>query len=983
MEQLADQVDNSSSVVSFISLPSDQQLSIVHSLGLQERLALRTTCTCLHSLTSDPGVFGALAASLWRTCQHAKCPPPCASTATATYGDVSIVPACLAATLADACARVPRMWPSTLSRMCLATLGHGDAVLLAARHLPVVDFANVADGGPEVRLTAQGAVAAFDMHNTPLLAAAISDRPFPHMKEGSAPGVFSPRAPLPFATPAPALGVAGHARSWALRLTAYFEATLCAPPPAEGSLCIGLVDDNAVASTDRLAREATGAEQIDSAAATALRARRGGLFLEIGSVLIEGDEDDESSSRVRLKWWDGGGQRRRTLALPRVVAGDRIGVCINYVAATASWTHNGKLLPDSEISIALSCQWHAAICASGTTSVRVNFGTQLSNDSQSDVHCFAFDVLQLESSLWHDLHGKAALRELYKRNVAPSKSFLSAFASTHEGGSGRSMLTPAGWPWSPGPSWAYTVESYLDPWLHRHRRPVALQLERRQLDRQPADLQIRPRQPPQHAPSDEAVRPPPPASADAWVRLSANAPLAEVVSLDPCTEGHVIEKTLRMLLRIARVSQTHAAALLLLRLSLPTLLTASPPQLARVATEAQLPLGARTRLAHGVEAIQRSVQAAISCKQSAEHSAGLPAVGPQLLSSGGHSLTAWCELCMLLQLGRLPLSLVGTLLDAGASARSMCAATPETLRAITRRARLSSTHTQRFVESVRDHLLLLSTLDTAKEEEEAAEAKLDDGAYAEDATALEAAQAQPPSRLTILLAAVLPPDAVTPCALRLLAHGVTVSEALAHVWPRGASVPSQSGLASLLVRTGLAVGHVQGLVAHMRMSPPPRLPPPLTPAPPARLQAPSQIPLSLALPARPGFVEFRVIVSDPQSIGPKTFLVVHSDAMDWGRRGWTATLRPRDEARATAGEACCFIGAWGAHAPDFTRAAVAPGMREVVLALSGEDDGYNGWGRALHKEAGQPNEHVEVNGGQTTTVHFHLTIGPPVVLRRV
>ena len=105
--------------------------------------------------------------------------------------------------------------------------------------------------------------------------------------------------------------------------------------------------------------------------------------------------------------------------------------------------------------------------------------------------------------------------------------------------------------------------------------------------------------------------------------------------------------------------------------------------------------------------------------------------------------------------------------------------------------------------------------------------------------------------------------------------------------------------------------------------------------------------------------------------------------MDWGRRGWTATLRPRDEARATAGEACCFIGAWGAHAPDFTRAAVAPGMREVVLALSGEDDGYNGWGRALHKEAGQPNEHVEVNGGQTTTVHFHLTIGPPVVLRRV
>ena len=31
---------------------------------------------------------------------------------------------------------------------------------------------------------------------------------------------------------------------------------------------------------------------------------------------------------------------------------------------------------------------------------------------------FAFDVLQFEASLWHDLHGKSAIRELYKRGIS-------------------------------------------------------------------------------------------------------------------------------------------------------------------------------------------------------------------------------------------------------------------------------------------------------------------------------------------------------------------------------------------------------------------------------------------------------------------------------------------------------------------------------------------------------------------------------------
>ena len=110
--------------------------------------------------------------------------------------------------------------------------------------------------------------------------------------------------------------------------------------------------------------------------------------------------------------------------------------------------------------------------------------------------------------------------------------------------------------------------------------------------------------------------------------------------------------------------------------------------------------------------------------------------------------------------------------------------------------------------------------------------------------------------------------------------------------------------------------------------------------------------------------------------------------MAWGRRGWTATLYPRDEARAAAGQATCYVGSWGGHVvsgggPDGVRQPVKAGRAELVLALSGEADGYNGWGRALHKEAGAPNEALNVVSGRTTIVEMLLTIGPPTRVRRM
>lgn len=966
---------------SLLSLPTDQQQIIIQALVLRDRLAFRATCKSFNSLSA--ALNGTFATERWHSAQGTQSAAPHVHVASA-----SIVPACLqGATLFDACARCVVPWPSSLPRVCLVDL-QSDGIPLVARTRCDGVFCR----GSSMRIT-HGTTVAFDMPATPLLAASIADRPFPHMNEGSKPGVWAPRAPFPFATPAAAMGVAN---GWALRLTAYYETTLLSSPPMGGSVCVGLLDGDAVTAVDEW-------PQHGLYVASALRGTgRGSAFLEHAHDEYGGTEGGTPAHTTRVHWWDGDartvlGARSRVLDRKRsLMEGDQIGVCINYVAATVCWTHNGERLDDTEIPIDLSHRWHAAVWATGTTSMRSNFGVRVGTADGDE--CFAFDVLQHESATWHDLHGKQALRELYRRNVPPSKAFLSAFTAGAEGvSSSRSAFAVSAWPWSPGPSWAFAVETHLEPWLHRRRRPL---LEAGEHPR------------PKRMAALEAValpveRPLPPTSADVWARLAACAPLAEDAELDPTTEGHVVEKALRMLLHLSRVSQAHAAGLLFLRASLPTLLTASPAQLNRLAVEASLPLGARMRLAHGLEAVQRNVQAAVVCKLNNDHSVGVALIGPQLLSSGGHALTSWCEICMLLQLGRLPIALAGALLDAGATARAMCTAAPDALRTLTRRARLSPAFSQRFVDSVRVHLLLASPLASVTEEsgrvDEVLHATMVDelavgvgklgGAGQQGSDMAEAGR--PSSRLTLVLAAVLPTDAVAPCALRLLAHGVSADEVLACVWPGGTQRASQSGLASLLVRTGLAVGPTQSIVGRARIGPPPRLPPPpsLPHSPPPPARSPTLVAAQSSngtvhrapapLPQLPGFVNFRVIVSDPHSIGPSTYLVVHSDAKDWGRLGWTATLRARDEARAAAGESCCFVGSWGGHVPDFTPATVEPGELEVVLALSGEADGYLGWGRALHKEAGAPNETVRVQGGQTTTVHLHVTIGPPVVVRRV
>ena len=72
-----------------------------------------------------------------------------------------------------------------------------------------------------------------------------------------------------------------------------------------------------------------------------------------------------------------------------------------------------------------------------------------------------------------------------------------------------------------------------------------------------------------------------------------------------------------------------------------------------------------------------------------------------------------------------------------------------------------------------------------------------------------------------------------------------------------------------------------------------------------------------------------------------------------------------------------FVGSWGGHVPDFARQPVPLGTHSFVLALSGKQDDYGGWLRALHKEARLPDASVTVKAGETTVVELRLTIGDP------
>ena len=118
----------------------------------------------------------------------------------------------------------------------------------------------------------------------------------------------------------------------------------------------------------------------------------------------------------------------------------------------------------------------------------------------------------------------------------------------------------------------------------------------------------------------------------------------------------------------------------------------------------------------------------------------------------------------------------------------------------------------------------------------------------------------------------------------------------------------------------------------------------------------------------PGSVRFWVVVSDPDHVGDNV-IVVHSDQLDWGHEGWAATLRRVGPST--------FEGWWGANYPEFDPGAVPSGTHRIVLAISGEADGWVGWQANLHENAGEEETLVHVMPAVETLVKLWVTLSSP------
>ena len=937
------------------ALPIELSLHFMSFLGLPSRLKLRVASKSLRTLASLTEGWAQLAHSMWWAAQRR---PPIAMASSEWPGShaSSVVPACVhGATLADCCARVVP-WPRAFSHCGLI-----------ARNRNLVVAAKLEEVGDPARVT----FAAVNYGTLSLSTLGIADTPYPHQHPSGQHRAAAPRNPLPFSTPATALGAP---KSWALRLTAYFEAQVITTGPGDhneggesGALSVGLVDSRFVEAIERrVAKSSSVAAErqqqpqqpsVGSHSEDALSAPTIGhvdayeleaLFRSASEAPIHPDaccifleqtikdsqmaeettipaEALRPSVEVALVVITNRRKERRTIcqghhgtartscgartapsstspsdgAQPFILGpDDTIGCGIDYVKGVAFFVLNGSRLLGADMPIDLSAQWHAAIGSHGSPrSLRANFG--------ADTEAFSFDVLSHEAELWHDLHGRYALKELRKRNVEPSASFCAAFPNlrigakgSRSGDAGRNTSPSCAVPFASS-SAAATAAASTSTHIGFSAGAVASMAAATA-----------------HANSGEGMEDQQPSWSDV---------------VDSYLEPWLV----RQLDAAARVAQQQGR------------LCRSRSKASVRLAEARRP-GSSTASADG----KKGNEARVRSKASGGSGAG---------RLEGDASRDWYE------------------------------------------------------------------------------------------WASYECSTQGSSRIALILSALLPPEEVDACSLRLLAHGVTVREVLSRVWPAGdseaaaAAKPSADGLSSLLRLAGYPLGQRQRLVSRMQAHPPPASPACRTRATQLALPAgvkpsPQKLPVDLVdaadaedaptagassssprtsgepcyrqPPPSHGFVDFRVTVTDPHRIGPDCFLVVHSRLMDWGQKGWTATLRPTGDAaelrwrppQPLSARAACgsggggsgrgrrgvgpiaeasgvntrvFVGCWGGHVPEFRRQPVPAGVHKFVLALSGKEDGYGGWLRALHKDAGEPDASVTVRSGETSVVEMRLTIGDP------
>jgi len=228
------------------------------------------------------------------------------------------------------------------------------------------------------------------------------------------------QAPLPFATDACGLGAPGQ---WALRMFAYFEATVHEQSDHAEGIAIGL-----------------GVSAVFPRASGLLGRGPGSVSLLTGSGLLCYCALADGASGIRIK-----------LGV-RAGPGDVVGCGLDYRRGVAFFTLNGALLEHAALPLPLHHGWVPLVGSRGGGAATVHLRE---GGGSSGGGSYLYDLLQREEECWDSWSSDYAMRQLFEEQHDPS-----TLGNPRE----------RGWPWySGGSAWEKEVLDHCTPWLAQKR----------------------------------------------------------------------------------------------------------------------------------------------------------------------------------------------------------------------------------------------------------------------------------------------------------------------------------------------------------------------------------------------------------------------------------------------------------------------------------------------------------------------------------
>ena len=481
---------------SLSSLPPDvfEAILVDWSLSVHDLVAVRSSSKALRRLTSSNELWASCAARRWDTLNSRMrvrigfglgvriCRSQMTVSSSRSLGPV--LPIMLGASLVDVCRRLVRFPTALYGAHGVTTITHREAKM---GDLEIVDFN-----------TPCPSVVALERATVSTVRCAGADVAWPSMPHH---GV--PVRPLPFATEATSLGRAG---AWALRMTAFFEATLLnemprgeasegEPTPTPPTLCIGLAPPDFELS-GTLPGHAPGTIGLHLVAGE-----------RVASVLMGGSVAAVAAAAAAAAAADAGGNAAGNAAaaasklVHRVDIGtppalrDTFGCGIDYASGRAFWTRGNVVLCETALPTrsdgggawlptvgATPCSSEmgdgdeteegaaatvAAVVAAADAALN-GAAVGAAGDGvggagaarhpcppRLDVNLgtapFEHDVLRREEGAWHAFRSDRGLKRLFEQCCVEG--------SLHPDESQR------GWPWRQRSTWEAAAEAHVAPWI--------------------------------------------------------------------------------------------------------------------------------------------------------------------------------------------------------------------------------------------------------------------------------------------------------------------------------------------------------------------------------------------------------------------------------------------------------------------------------------------------------------------------------------